>query len=64
MEQAGISHLSSELIQKTWEKAERLLNSPGSICDGPGMKDAMCIASDTGSKPHIVMKTKKRNAGL
>ena len=24
MEQAGISHLSSELIQKTWEKAERL----------------------------------------
>ena len=40
-------------------KAERLLNSSGSICVAPGMEDGMCVASAPGSKPHIVSKSKK-----
>jgi len=42
-----------------WKKAERLLNSPNSVCDAPGMVDAKCVASDSGDKPHIVTKSKK-----
>ena len=41
------------------EKAKHLLNSPGSIFKASGMCDAMCVASETGSRPHIVSKTKK-----
>ena len=57
----GITTLSSELLEKTWRKAEKLLNTPGSICSAPGLTDSMCVASDTGSRPHIhvVSRTKK-----
>ena len=41
------------------ERAEKLLNSPESVCKEPGMCDAICVASKTGSRPHIVSKTKK-----
>ena len=40
-------------------KAERLLNTSGNICVAPGMEDGMCVSSETGSKPHIVGKSKK-----
>lgn len=42
------------------KKTEKLLNTEGSICKAPGMSaGAMCVASDSGSRPHIVSKTKK-----
>ena len=58
-DRCGISTISSELLEKTWDKAEKLLNTEGSLCKAPGMSDAMCVASSTGSRPHIVCKTKK-----
>ena len=58
-ERSGIGNISAEQLERLWKKAERLLNSPGSICKAPGMCDAMCVASETGSRPHIVSKTKK-----
>ena len=58
-EEAGIVSLSSELIQRMWAKAERLLNISGSICNAPGMKDTMCVASDTGTRPHVITLSKK-----
>ena len=58
-EGSGISNISPEQLERTWKKANKLLNLPGSICKAPGMCDAMCVASETGSRPHIVSKTKK-----
>lgn len=58
-EQSGIGTLSPELLRRTWMKAERLLNSAGSICPAPGMEDGTCVASETGSRPHIVSRSKK-----
>lgn len=58
-DKSGITTLSSELLERTWNKAEKLLNTAGSICGAPGMQDAMCVASDSGGKPHIVCKNKK-----
>ena len=40
-------------------KVEKLLNTSGSISVAPGMEDGLCVASETGSKPHIVSKFKK-----
>ena len=50
-DRSSTTTLSSELLERTWNKAKRLLNTPGSICGAPGMQD--------GSKPHIVCKNKK-----
>ena len=58
-DKSGITSLSSELLERTWSKAKKVLNTAGSICAAPGMEDAMCVASESGSKPHIVCKTKK-----
>ena len=58
-ERSGISNISPEQLERTWKKANKLLNLPGSICKAPGICDAMCVASETGSRPHIVSKTKK-----
>ena len=58
-DRSGITTLSSELLERTWNKAEKLLNTAGSICGAPGMQDAMCVASESGSKPHIVCRNKK-----
>lgn len=58
-EKSGIGTISSELLRRTWIKAEKLLNSSGSICPAPGMEDGVCVASETGSKPHIVSISKK-----
>ena len=58
-EHSGIISLSSELLNRTWMKAERLLNASGSICVAPRMEGAMCVASETGSKTHIVSTSKK-----
>ena len=60
-ERCGIANISAEVLESTWKKAERLLNTTGSICKAPGMPDAMCVASDAGDKPHVVSKTKKGN---
>ena len=49
----------SELLEATWKKAEKLLDNPGSICPAPGMSGAMCVASESGEKPHIASKTEK-----
>ena len=40
-------------------KVKRLLNTSESICIAPGMEDGMCVASEAGSKPHIVSKAKR-----
>ena len=58
LERCGIS---AEVLESTWKKAERLLNTTGNICKAPGMPDAMCVPSDAGDKPHVVSKTKKGN---
>ena len=58
-EKCGISTISAELLECTWRKAEKLLNTTGSICKAPGMTNAMCVASDTGGRPHIVSRSKK-----
>ena len=50
--------VSTELLECTWKKAEQLLNTAGSICKAPGMSNAMCVASDTGVRPHIVSRNK------
>ena len=60
-ERCGITTISADVLESTWKKAERLLNTTGSICKAPGMLEAMCVASDAGDKPHIVSKTKKGN---
>ena len=59
-ERCRITTISSELLVSTWKKAEKLLNTSGNLCPTPGMSDAMCVASDTGCKPHIVSKTEKK----
>ena len=38
------------------EKAQKFLNTKGSICSAPGMCDTMCVANN---RPHFVSKTKK-----
>lgn len=58
-EKSGITAISPESLENTWKKAEKLLNTDGSICKAPGMPDSMCVASASGSRPHIVSKTKK-----
>ena len=58
-ERCGIASISAEVLESTWKKAERLLNTTGSICKASGMPDAMCVANDAGDKPHVVSKTKK-----
>ena len=60
----GITTVSAEHLEATWKKAEKPLSTPGSICNAPGMSDAMCVASNSGEKPHIVSKTKKRSLTL
>ena len=42
-----------------WKKAERLLQTPGSICDAPEMSNAKCVASESGGKPQIIYTNKK-----
>ena len=42
-----------------WEKAERILNTHGNICNTPGMRDSFCVASEGGGKPDIVTRNKK-----
>ena len=59
-EHCGITTISTEVLESTWKKAEKLLNTEGSICKAPGMSaGTMCVASDSISRPHIVSKTKK-----
>ena len=58
-ENCGITTVSAELLEATWKKAGKLLDNPGNICPAPGMSGAMCVASESGEKPHIVSKTKK-----
>ena len=58
-EKCGISTISAELLECTWRKAEKLLNTTGSFCKAPGMTSAMCVASGTGDRPHIVSRSKK-----
>ena len=48
-------NISPEQLERTWEKAN---SSGGIICKALGMCDAMCVASKTGSRPHIVSTTK------
>ena len=60
-EKSGITTLSPELLNRIWMKAKRLLNTSGSICVAPGIEDGLCIASEAGSKPHIVSISKKRS---
>ena len=57
-EKSGITTISPELLESTWKKAERLLNKEGSICKAPGLVDAMCVASETATRPHFVSKLK------
>ena len=59
-EKSGITTISPELLESTWKKAERLLNKEGSICKAPGLVDAMCVASETATRPHFVSKLKNR----
>lgn len=40
------------------KKAEKLINKEGSICKAPGLDDAMCVASETATRPHFVSKLK------
>ena len=58
-DKSGITTLSSELLERTWNKAEKLLSTAGSVCGAPGMQDAMRVASESGGKPHIVCKAKE-----
>lgn len=58
-EMSGITVLSTEVLLRMWRKAEQLINTPNSICDAPGMENAKCVASTSGSKPHIVTISKK-----
>ena len=60
-ERCEIASISAEVLESTWKKAERLLNTTGSICKAPGMPGAMCVTSDAGDKLHVVSKTKKGN---
>jgi len=58
-QESGITNLSSEQLEWIWEKAKKLLNTEGSICNAPGMSYTMCVASETNNRPHFVSKTKK-----
>ena len=55
----GIITVSVELLECTCRKTENLLNTAGSICKGPNMANAMCVASDAKGRPHIVLRNEK-----
>ena len=59
VQQCGITKLSADMLTCMWEKAERILNTHGNICNTPGMPDSFCVASEGGGKPHIVTRNKK-----
>lgn len=49
-----LASLSKAACKSMWEKAERLLITPGSIALAPGMETARMVASDSSSRPHFV----------
>ena len=55
-QESGITNLSSEQLEWIWEKAKKILNTEGSICNAPGM----CVASETNNRPHFCFKNKKK----
>lgn len=61
LERCGVTTISSELLESTWKKAEKLLNTAESICRVPSVSHAMRAASDTASKSLTVSKTKCRS---
>ena len=44
-EESGITTISAVILEMTWKKAEKMLATTSSICEAPGMDDAMCIAT-------------------
>ena len=63
-DKSGITTLSSELLERTWNKAEKLLSTAGSVCGAPDMQDAMCVASESGGKPNRVWLGNPRSYAL
>ena len=40
------------------EKSRKASHKEGSICKAPGLVDAMCVVSETATRPHFVSKLK------
>ena len=59
VEKTEITTLPAGVLNNIWSKADRILQTPNSICDAPGMSNAKCVASESGGKPHIISKNKK-----
>ena len=55
----GITTLSFELLERTWNKGENLLNATKSIRVAPGMQDTMCIVSKSGSLTSFVTQRRE-----
>lgn len=50
--------LSTSACKSMWEKAERLLSTPGSITHAPGTETARMVASESSFRPHFVRQNK------
>ena len=54
-----IDPLPADYVLSLWNKAEALLNTPNGVCNAPGMEGAKCVASESGGRPHIVVRGTK-----
>ena len=59
VERTEITSLPANVLGNIWSKAERILQTPNSICDAPGMSNAKCVASESAGKPYIVSTNKR-----
>ena len=53
VEKTKITNLPADVMGNIRSKAERIIQTPSSICDAPGMSNAKCVASKSGGKPHV-----------
>ena len=58
VEKTEITSLPAGMLDNTWSKADRILQTPNSIkfYDAPGISNATCVSNESGGEPHIFSK--------
>ena len=63
VQDAGIESLPKPVINGIWNKAEKLLNEPGEVMEGPGTSSSFTtcyvVGSTSSDRPHIVKHSSK-----
>ena len=61
VQDAGIESLPKPVVDGIWNKAEKLLNEPGQVIEGPGTSSPTCyvVGSTSSDRPHIVKHSSK-----